>query len=525
MSYIPIFKDLEFYSAPESQIERYQNLVKSYVSEFGGKPNFISRAPGRVNLIGDHIDYCYFSVLPMAIEYDAIEAIGVEPTSTEETSRHIVVSNTNSRFATESIELPADGSVVTIDNSKNLWTNYYKCSLIVAHKFIIERYPHLLTGKTLKSINVVVDGNVPTGGGLSSSAALCVASTLGILRANGIKKVTKQDLTRITVVCEHYVGLNNGGMDQCASVCGEKNKVLFIEFTPKLQATPFSIPEVKLPFKPLSFLITNTLVTANKTESAPVNYNLRVVEVAVAAEFLAHINGLELTPDSNLQTGTLRGFMDSYFTEKLSKPQWDGRNIQVGIARLTELSNKLETWFDASEKIGLTTEHAASKLGLTVEQFTKKYLTQFPVRYTKLKIYQRAKHVFNESLRVLEVLQLFTDPESSQDSGKFLSEFGAIMNASQDSLRDLFNNSCDACDELNAVARSNGSIGSRITGAGFGGSLVHITTEDKLPGLITAVTEQYYKKRFPQITKEELSQAIVVTKPAVGGCIIDKVDF
>lgn len=517
---VPTFTSLDFYNDKNSQVERYKAITDDYKSSYGKNADFISRAPGRVNLIGEHIDYCNFSVLPMAIEYDVVEAIGV----VDSPVARIAVKNTDPEFTSEEIIIPSDGSVITIDITKSTWTNYYKCALIVAHKFILEKYPELLKGKLLKSMNVIVDGRVPTGGGLSSSAALCVASTLGILHANGINDVTKVDLTRITAVSEHYVGLNNGGMDQCASVCGEKNKVLFIEFTPEIRATPYAIPEIKPPTKPLAFLITNSLVKANKTESAPVNYNLRVVEVAVGADILSHINKVNPVRNSNLKTATLRGFMDEYFTQK-GQPAWNGRDIDIGISRLTEMVEKVETWFTKDEKIGFTTEQAATRLGISEASFRDKYLKSFPVRYNKLKVYQRSKHVFTEALRVLKMLKLFTSPELSSDSTVFLHKFGGLLNASQNSLRDLFNNSCDECNQLQSIALGNGSLGSRITGAGFGGSLVHLTTEDRLDGLIEALKKKYYRKWYPNITETELANAIVVSKPATGSCIVDKVSF
>lgn len=87
----------------------------------------------------------------------------------------------------------------------------------------MEKYPEKVAGgsKPLKGLYITFDGTVPTGGGLSSSAAFCVASTLAVLKANGVDSISKADLTRITVVSEHYVGVNTGGMDQCASVYGE----------------------------------------------------------------------------------------------------------------------------------------------------------------------------------------------------------------------------------------------------------------------------------------------------------------
>ena len=192
---------------------------------------------------------------------------------------------------------------------------------------------------------------------------------------------------------------------------------------------------------------------------------------------------------------------------------------------MQELSQKIETWFTDSQKIGFTTEEAANRLGLSNDEFTEKYLTTFPVKYEKLKIYQRTKHVFDEARRVLETLRLFTDSNASENSSNFLKRFGEIMDQSQLSLKTLLMNSTDECDELCRIARKNGSLGSRITGAGWGGSLVHFTTEDKLDGLINALVEQYYKKHFPNITEEEISHAVVVTKPAVGSCIVNQIEF
>ena len=117
---------------------------------------------------------------------------------------------------------------------------------------------------------------------MSSSAAFCVASTLAVIKANGIDNIPKEDLTRITVVSEHYVGVNTGGMDQCASIYGELDHALLIEFKPKLTAKPF-----KFPIDDLIFVITNSLQVSNKHETAPIHYNLRVVEMGIAADLLS----------------------------------------------------------------------------------------------------------------------------------------------------------------------------------------------------------------------------------------------
>ena len=63
-----------------SNERRYSNLVQQFQSKYGKPPQFLARAPGRVNLIGEHIDYCGYGVLPMAIEQDV--AIACCPTDT-----------------------------------------------------------------------------------------------------------------------------------------------------------------------------------------------------------------------------------------------------------------------------------------------------------------------------------------------------------------------------------------------------------------------------------------------------------
>ena len=73
---------------------RAKALSGAFVTKFGVPPSFVARAPGRVNLIGEHIDYCGYSVLPMAIEQDVTMAVLALPGDTT-----ITVANTNLAYA------------------------------------------------------------------------------------------------------------------------------------------------------------------------------------------------------------------------------------------------------------------------------------------------------------------------------------------------------------------------------------------------------------------------------------------
>lgn len=504
MGDIPIYKDLSFYPNSDKAKTRFDHIFSKFKQSFG-EYEFIARAPGRVNLIGDHIDCSYFSSLPMAIETDVVAVANL----TSDLSVNLI--NLDTKYEPTSFKLPENNEILTIDKSIFSWANYVKCGFLVAQKYLKENHPEL---SNFKGVNVVFDGTVPTGGGLSSSAAISVCSALLFLRSQGLKEITKKDLTAITVVSEHYLGVNTGGMDQCASIYGEFGKALLVHYKPNLYGELFSFPKIQP--HDMVLLISNTLVEANKFETAPINYNLRVVEFAVASEILAKRCDLTLVQDSNLSTGTLKGFVDNYCEKKLGWDHWDGHNIEQGIKLLNKGLELVETLFTDEEKDGLTTEQAAKALDISVEQFTERFLQKFHVRYEKLKLYKRSKHVYYDSLNVFKVLKLLSAP-----SDNFLEDLGSIMNDSQQTSIDNIENSTNEINDVCKIALANGSYGSRVTGAGWGGSVVHVTTADKIDGLYDALKTQYYEKKFPNITKDELEAALVITQPSAGASLVE----
>ncbi|CRK34188.1 hypothetical protein BN1708_019423, partial [Verticillium longisporum] len=102
-------------------------------------------------------------------------------------------------------------------------------------------------------------------------------------------------------------------MDQSASVFSERDAALFVSFAPKLTARPVFFP----PTNPeLVFLIAQSFVTSNKYVTGPIHYNLRVVEVTLAAAYLnAVLNppGTQLPADAGPLGTSLHGFHETYF--------------------------------------------------------------------------------------------------------------------------------------------------------------------------------------------------------------------
>ncbi|RKO86779.1 ribosomal protein S5 domain 2-type protein [Blyttiomyces helicus] len=416
------------------QKARYERIRAAFVARFGSEPDFYARSPGRVNLIGEHIDYSGYSVLPMAIDRDVVIAVS-SSVPAPGTAARVVLSNTEKeRFPDREFSHEKDG-YVTIDSAIHEWSNYFKCG----YKGVFEG----LGPTEARSFNALVDGTVPAGA-----------------------------LTETAIRSEKYAGVQIGGMDQSISIMAAAGSALLIHFTPTLSASRISFPpSTEAPV----FVIANTLVTADKHVTAPIQYNLRVVETRIAAALLA--KHLKITGAS-----TLRDVQDKWLGAA-----FEGRETQV----LADINAIVDA---AIEKEPYTREKAAKALGITVPELEEKFVGKIVIRADAFDLYKRTKHVFEEARRVF----LFRDvcELKAPYSGDLLKDLGALMNASQDSCR-----------------------------AGWGGCTVSLVAESKVAEFIAKVKEAYYFKRWPQwkgdaVAEKKMEDFIFASKPGSGATVV-----
>ncbi|KPL01543.1 MAG: hypothetical protein AMK75_04360, partial [Planctomycetes bacterium SM23_65] len=180
----------------------------AFEAHFGAAEDLVAaRAPGRVNLIGEHTDYNGGYVLPMAIEFD-IALLG-RASEGDRTRLYSMDFDDSASFA------PAE---LTFDRERQ-WVNYPKGVM----KFLTE------TGLELPAVDVVIAGTVPIGGGLSSSAAFEVAVAKFLLEIAG-RALDGVALARLARRAENeFVGVQCGIMDQFVSVFAEEGQALFID--------------------------------------------------------------------------------------------------------------------------------------------------------------------------------------------------------------------------------------------------------------------------------------------------------
>ena len=506
---VPVAKQIDALYTPDAlpfQKKRWDQLSKRFSELYDGKaPDFVARSPGRVNLIGEHIDYSLYEVLPMAIAADVIIAVSTSKDTSRGTASLSIANIDGDKFKSEEFGFPADGDV-EIDASAHIWTNYFKAGLRGAIGLLRKKRKEF----TPRSMKVLVDGNVPAGGGLSSSAAFVCASALAVLRANGEEESIKKELVELAIVSERSVGVNSGGMDQAASVFSIRGDALSVSFSPDLHAEAIAFPKTD---PHITFMIAQSFIAADKHVTAPECYNLRVVECTLAAEVIAAQLGIKLEDDSAPLGRSLRGLQNAYYSSS-SAPS-HSKSESPGLDRLESMvalvNEKLP--FDS-----YTRNSIAQTLKTTIPSLEKRYMTKFPIRASDFHLRQRALHVFTEAIRVSKFKALLKSPQpSTPDEGSaLLQALGALMNETQDSCRDIYNCSCPELDELCTIARDAGSYGSRLTGAGWGGCTVHLVPKDKVDDVRRAWEEKYYRVRFPDMTKEKLEEAVVVSEPGQG---------
>ncbi|KAK9762308.1 galactokinase [Basidiobolus ranarum] len=499
-NFIPTTKSIvDIYAETKipTQIKRYRELLQKFKSIYGFEAEFIARSPGRVNIIGEHIDYAGFPVLPMAVDRDCL--IAVATTSLDSKVR---VANVNPKFPTGEFTFIDRDRIVDIDDTIHEWTNYFRAG----YKGMLES----LKLEKPAGMFCLMDGSVPSGAGMSSSSAFVCTSSIATMVANK-KNLSKNDIVQIAIASERYVGTNGGGMDQTASVMSHADAATFIEFHPKFHTTPIHFPKT---IPAISFVVANTMVTADKVVSAPVCYNLRVVETRVAALLLAkELNLLEEKPQ------TLKEVMDLYFTtnEEPSHTSVTERWIN----RLTKMLELVDQLIVRRE--GYTLSEMAKAVGLSENELHARFMSKYPIRTDIFHIYTRAVHVYSEALRVVKFRDVCESNQGTiEDSQHVLNQLGELMNESQTSCRDYYHCSCKELDELTLICRKAGAFGSRLTGAGWGGCTVSMVPEDQEHNFIETVKNEYFRPKFPDFTEEQLNDVIFSSRPSSGAFIYKK---
>jgi galactokinase len=183
-----------------------KNTTAFFEESFGNAPEKIVLSPGRINIIGEHIDYNDGFVLPAAI--DKIICFAFAKNNSKQSKIYAIDLN-------EEFEVDLTQPILL---SNVIWTNY----ILGVIKQLQEK------GFSFDGFNCVFSSDIPVGSGLSSSAALECGTIFGIAALFNLS-IPKVEIALMGQKAEHWVGINCGIMDQFSSVMGQENKVIKID--------------------------------------------------------------------------------------------------------------------------------------------------------------------------------------------------------------------------------------------------------------------------------------------------------
>ena len=358
-------------------------VAQRFREYFGVEPRLFS-APGRVNLIGEHTDYNDGFVMPAAIGCRTHVAIS----SRTDGKLMIRSQQAPEPFEVDLERLPARGL--------GQWSDY----VLGVAVMLIQR------GYSLRGANILVDGEVPIGAGLSSSAALEVASALAFLSLNE-ESLPLPEIAKLCQKAENaFVGARVGIMDQFVSCLGKAGHALLLDCR--------SLDWRLVPFPDsVRLVICNTMV---RHELSTGEYNRR-------------------------------------------REQCD-----EGVRLLSKKYPEIRALRDVS------VEQLEGSRSLLPEA-----------------VYKRCAHIVGENLRVL-------DAEVSLAAGD-LNGFGELMRQSHQSLRDLYEVSCEELDIMVESAEGlPGCWGGRMTGGGFGGCTVNLVSAESAKAFAEQIAARYHAR-------------------------------
>jgi len=200
-------------------------------------------APGRVNLIGEHIDYHGLPVLPIALRRSI--RVHFQPRA------DCRIRVTSGAYGHREFDWTPGLTPV----ARGDWENYLRAAA------------QAIAGKwgVMNGIDATIDADLPPAAGLSSSSALIVAVTLALLRANR-HEASFEELMEILPDGEQFVGTRGGGMDHAASLASREGCASLIEFA------PLAVHHIPIPAG-WAFLVANSLHTAEKSGAVRERYN------------------------------------------------------------------------------------------------------------------------------------------------------------------------------------------------------------------------------------------------------------
>ena len=446
------------------QVQRIASMAKRFRELHGDGPVLLLRAPARINILGEHVDYVSYlptQSLPFGSrEHDMLMMIRASDTD------QIHGASSAEEYSVFSFSLREGPPIVGETDLDEAWLSY-----LFAHPTKQSHWSNYVRGpaffsrlqfgdRVKRGFSFLIDSGIPAGGGASSSSALVVLANAALRTVNGIEQEPLQ-LARDSAKAEWYVGTRGGSMDHITICLARPNQAVLISFKDQ-EAQQMNLPGED--FRWVTFFSE----PADKGREVMIEYNERAAVSRIVIPAL--IEGWKKHHPSVYKQ--FRRVIESLDQEALDRLESLIQELPITLS-LAELRKTFPEAFS---------ECAQSFPALVAERSER-----------PLQIRRRALHHIGEIRRVATAAKALT---ANQTSDVVMRVLGNLLSESHRSLRDLYEVSTPDVERLIEIIQSTPDVyGARLMGGGFGGNVLALTRSEGVSALIEQVQATYYEPK------------------------------
>ena len=456
----------------DAQKARYTGLLRKFIASYGDRKVIITRAPGRINLMGRHIDHRGGGINVMTVDRDVVFVSAYRQDDTVRLTNmdpsypdccfsiHETMGGT--RYE-KWLDYLADERVkAELEASRGSWVNYVKSAVIRA------QYENDMP---LCGMDMAASGNIPVAAGLSSSSSIVVATMEAVVALNCLN-ISDREFVELCGEGEWFVGSRGGAGDHAAMKCCRAGKIVHLGFK------PFTIGESADFSDKYAVVVADSMLKAKKAEGSKEQFNARIASYEMALMLLARAY-----PEYDLREfrdlANIRPYSKIY--EMLKKVP---DTITRGGARalLPEYRDQLDRIFSSHMDPMVYNLRGVALYGIAECVRAEKCMELLnKAAYEELGEMMKISHD-GDRIGQVDLSDEVLDRLAAENADIALQSGAYGCSTKQiDYL----------CDTLNGTP---GVLGSEIVGAGLGGCVIALVEKEKAEGVIKVINEKYYDK-------------------------------
>ena len=463
---------------------RIRELFDKFIQAYGDKKTILTSAPGRLNLMGRHIDHRGGNTNVLTINRETLLAVSPRDDDI------INIANVDNRYPSysfsideylnlnlsrnwlqyiESNELKED-----LQKNKGHWANYFKAAIL---RFQFEN------PLPLKGMDIMVSGNIPVAAGLSSSSSIVVATAEAIVALNSLN-ITDKEFIDLCGEGEWFVGSRGGAGDHAAMKCSKMGTITQLEFK------PFKVGESVAFSDNYAIIVADSCEQAKKSEGSKDIFNEKVATYEFALMYLKR----------NYSLYNFVEFRDIATVKPSSKIYEMIKSLKQKVTRadilrdLPEYKDKILSLFETHKEPKSYDLRGVTLYGVSECMRAKSFIRLLSNNdYPSVGKTMKLSHDGDRLTGLVVSDQYLDELIKSNTDIECVSGAYACSTPKIDYM----------CDILNAT---DGVIGSQLIGAGLGGCVIAIVDKTKSEAIIDNLNRNYYDKfNYPRSANVYLS--------------------